>query len=172
MIFSLVESIMAVGSVLGGTNVVSGTTSPPHSTSYAPVSGVIGLFWAYSIHFSVGGWIAIGLVIFQGRGSRQSRLRKMFVRQGFSADIYSLMMGMRGASSRLTLLRTMETPRYRNELSEMTGIDWKEVDRQVGVMEKYGLVKIYAQAGNVKLYQATEQGRLLLKFVDELSNTS
>ena len=54
----------------------------------------------------------------------------------------------------------------------MTGIDWKEVDRQVGVMEKYGLVKIYAQAGNVKLYQTTEQGRLLLKFIDELGTVT
>jgi len=163
---------MAVGSVLGGSNVLSGTISPHHGTSQAPVSGALGLFWSYSIHLSVGGSIAIGLVLFQGRGSQQSRLRKIFIGQGFSSDIYDLMIGMRGATSRLTLLRTMETPRYRNELSEMTGIDWKEVDRQVGVMEKYGLLKIFAQAGNVRLYQTTEQGRLLLKFIDELGNQS
>jgi len=170
--FTLAESIMAIGSVLGGTNTLSGATGSPHGTSLAPVSGTLGLFWTYSVHLSVGGLIAIGLVWFQGRGGQRSRLRKMFAGQGFSSDIYDLMIGMRGATSRMTLLRTMETPRYRNELSEMTGIDWKEVDRQVGVMEKYGLVKIYAQAGNVKLYQTTEQGRLLLKFIDELGTVT
>ena len=121
-IFTLAESIMAIGSVLGGTNVLSGTTSPPHGTSLAPVSGTVGLFWTYSVHLSVGGLIAIGLVWFQGRGGKQSRLRKMFAGEGFSSDIYDLMIGMRGATSRMTLLRIMETPRYRNELSEMTGI--------------------------------------------------
>ena len=170
-IFTLAESIMAIGSVLLGSNVLSGTASS-HGTPQAPVSGIVGLFWSYSVHLSVGGMIAIGLVWFQGRGIQQSRLRKTFVGRGFSSDIYDLMIGMRGATSRLTLLRTMETPRYRNELSQMTGIDWKEVDRQVGVMEKYGLVKIYAQAGNVRLYQTTEQGRLLLEFIDELGKPS
>jgi len=110
VIFTLAESIMAVGSVLGGTNVVSGTTSL-HGTPQAPIPGVVGLFWTYSVHLSVGGLIAIGLVLFQGRSSQHSRLRKMFVGQGFSSDVYDLMVGMRGATSRLTLLRTMETPR-------------------------------------------------------------
>ena len=65
----------------------------------------------------------------------------------------------------------MESPKHRHELSELTGIDWKEVDRQLSVMEKYGLVKVQVQSGTVKLYQVTEQGRLLLKLVEELSGS-
>ena len=69
------------------------------------------------------------------------------------------------------LLENMESPKHRHELSELTGIDWKEVDRQLSVMEKYGLVKVQVQSGTVKLYQVTEQGRLLLKLVEELSGS-
>lgn len=88
---------------------------------------------------------------------------------GFGGDVYDLMMGMRGGPSRLTLLQNMETPRHRLELSEITGIDWKEVDRQLSVLEKYGLVKVHAQSGTVKLYQVTEQGKVLLNLISELN---
>ena len=78
------------------------------------------------------------------------------------------MVKMRGSTSRLALLRGLETPRHRNELSEITGIDWKEVDRQLGVFEKYGLAKVYVSSGTIKMYQLTEHGRLLLQLMDEL----
>ena len=70
----------------------------------------------------------------------------------------------------MSLLQNMDTPKHRLELAELTGIDWKEVDRQLGVLEKYGLVKVYAQSGTVKLYQVTEQGKLLLGLVVELGS--
>ncbi len=76
---------------------------------------------------------------------------------------------MRGGGSRITLLENMETPKNRLELSELTGIDWREVDREVSILEKYGLVKIYAQTGTVKMYQVTEQGKLLMNLVGELN---
>jgi hypothetical protein len=53
----------------------------------------------------------------------------------------------------------------------MTGIDWKEVDGQVTVLEKYGLVKIYAQSGTVQLCQVTEQGKLLLNLFADLQSS-
>lgn len=81
------------------------------------------------------------------------------------------MIKMRGGSSRLTLLQHLDSPKHRFELSEVTGIDWKEVDRQIGVLEKHMLIKMYAQSGAVKLYEMTEQGRLLLKVIDELNSS-
>ena len=63
----------------------------------------------------------------------------------------------------------MATPKNRLELSELTGIDWREVDREISILEKYGLVKIYAQTGTVKMYQVTEQGKLLMNLVGELN---
>lgn len=76
---------------------------------------------------------------------------------------------MRGGNSRLELLRNLETPKQRNELTQITGIDWKEVDRNIGLLLSYGLVSIYAESGSVKIYKLTEQGRLLLKLIDEMN---
>lgn len=127
----------------------------------------------YSPPLSIAGWIAVALVVFKGRvSSRRSQVKGIFARMGFGSDVYDLMVGMRGAGSRVSLLQNMDSPRHRLELSERTGIDWKEVDRQLSVLEKYGLVKMYAQSGTVKLYQVTEQGKLLLRLVGELSDKS
>jgi DNA-binding HxlR family transcriptional regulator len=52
-------------------------------------------------------------------------------------------------------------------LFRLTGIDWKEVDRQIGLLEQYGFVSVDAQEGPIKLYKLTEQGRMLVKLLDE-----
>ncbi|HEV2139321.1 MAG TPA: hypothetical protein VGR53_10825 [Nitrososphaerales archaeon] len=96
-------------------------------------------------------------------------MKKFFLQNGLSSDVYELVMDMRGGNSRLALLQHMETPRHRMELSGLTGIDWKEVDRELGVLEKFGLVRLQAQSGSVKLYQNTEQGKILARLIAELS---
>src|SRR5208283_1518719 len=146
-------------------------TSPTSSPSvlnglYTSVNPIFG----YSVPLSAAGWVAVGLVVFEGRasGNRRSRVKSAFAKMGFGSEVYDLMIGMRGAGSRVSLLENMESPKHRLELSELTGIDWKEVDRQLSVLEKYGLVKVYAQSGTIQLYQVTEQGKLLLNLVGEL----
>ena len=129
----------------------------------------------YSVPLAAGGWVVVGAVLLQGRiagGFRRSRVKSLFASRGFGPDVYDLMVTMRGGGSRITLLENMETPRNRLELSELTGIDWREVDREISILEKYGLVKIYAQTGTVKMYQVTEQGKLLMNLVGELSKGS
>ena len=128
--------------------------------------------FVYSLPLAAVGWVAVGAVLFQGRitgGVRRSRVKSLFASRGFPPDVFDLMVTMRGGVSRITLLENMETPRNRLELSELTGIDWREVDREVSILEKYGLVKIYAQSGTVKMYQVTEQGKLLRSLVEELA---
>lgn len=153
---------------------IVGTLTSPTT----PLGQALGLnttvnpIFGYSVPLSAVGWIAVGLVVFQGRvsGNRRSRVKSAFAKMGFGSDVYDLMIGMRGAGSRVSLLQNMESPKHRLELSELTGIDWKEVDRQLSVLEKYGLVKVYAQSGTIQLYQVTEQGKLLLNLVGELGN--
>lgn len=97
---------------------------------------------------------------------------KVWKGAGFTKDVYDIMNRMRGSNSRLTLLRNMVEPRHRQELSELTGIDWKEVDRELSILATYGLVQTYVQSGSVKLYQVTEQGRVLLRLMDDLQTRS
>jgi DNA-binding HxlR family transcriptional regulator len=125
----------------------------------------LSFFWAYSPHLSVITWGVIGATMLYGRSGRG-----IFARKGFEGDVYDLMVKMRGSSSRLSLLKSLEEPKHRLELAEVTGIDWKEVDRQLKVLENYGLARVSAQSGAVKLYQITEQGRVLLKLINDLSH--
>jgi DNA-binding transcriptional ArsR family regulator len=162
-IFSAIESTVTLSKLFAGVSTLSGTTTA--ASSSAP-----SIFWTYSLHLSAAGWVAVGLVLLQGRVGRNSRIRSTFARMGFDGDVYNLMIGMRGSSSRLALLESMETPRHRLELSEITGIDWKEVDRQVAVLEKFGLVKVHAQSGTMRLFQITEQGKVIIKLVEELND--
>ncbi len=96
-------------------------------------------------------------------------MRFSIMKAGFDRTVYDLMVRMRGSASRLSILQgLLESPRHRNELSEITGIDWKEIDRQIGLLEQYGFVSVDTQAGPIKIYKLTEQGRLLLRLMDEL----
>lgn len=166
--FALVETVVVVVDALA-----PATAGPGWTTLHGletTLGGSFNPFIAYAPPFSIAGWIAVGFVVFQGRASKHSQIKSLFAHKGFGGDVYDLMIGMRGGGSRVSLLRNMDSPRHRLELSELTGIDWKEVDRQLAVLEKYGLVKVYAQSGTVKLYQVTEQGKLLLGLIGELSN--
>jgi DNA-binding HxlR family transcriptional regulator len=150
-------------------------TVSPVSSGGGPPGLHTGSVLGYSVPLSATGWAAVGLVALQGRlgGLRRSKVKSVFASRGFGPETYDLMMGMRGSGSRVSLLQKMEeSPKHRLELSELTGIDWKEVDRQISVMEKYGFVKVYAQSGTVKLYNITENGKLLLNLVRELNSPS
>jgi len=159
-IFSFVETAIAAST--------AGIVSGPLQSS---PSGPLGFFWARSVPLSLVGWIGTGVAVLSGSFTRKSRVKSLFVSKGFSGDVYNLMIGMRGSGSRLALLHGMEAPRHRQELAELTGINWKEVDREVSVLETYGLVKVYAQSGSVKRYQVTEQGRLLMKVIEDLQSS-
>jgi DNA-binding transcriptional ArsR family regulator len=168
---ALLCSLFAFASLETMLAIVGALTPPTDTWGLIGLHQTVNPIFEYSVPLSAAGWIAAGLVVFQGRVSgRRFRVRSAFAKMGFGSDVFDLMMGMRGAGSRVSLLQNMETPKHRLELSELTGIDWKEVDRQLSVLEKYGLVKIHAQSGTVKLYQVTEQGKLLLKLVAELSD--
>jgi len=87
---------------------------------------------------------------------------------GFDKEVFHLMINMRGAKSRLTLLNYLGEPRQRAELSKLSGLDWKEVDREIDLLQRFGLITLYAQSGSVKLYKLSEQGKLMLELITEL----
>ena len=91
------------------------------------------------------------------------------MKAGFDRSVYDLMVKMRGSGSRLSLLQSLnQASRHRNELSEMTRNDWKEVDREIGLLEKHGFDTVETQAGPIKIYRLTGHGRSLVRLMDEL----
>jgi DNA-binding HxlR family transcriptional regulator len=151
--FSLLETSLAIlGSASSGGPLQNGNT------------GAYWVFWSFAPQLAVTGWFVVGATVLFGRSGRG-----IFARKGFEGDVYKLMVKMRGSGSRLSLLRNLEKPSHRFELAEVTGLDWKEVDRQLKVLKNFGLVQVLAESGTVKIYEMTEQGRVLIKLIDDLS---
>ena len=159
LVFSSAETIFAV---IGSVSFGGASQSSPGG---APV-----FFWQYSVPLSLAGWMFVGLSIVGGQYSNKSKVRGIFAKRGFSSEVFDMMIRMRGGGSRLALLQGLQEPRHRQELAEVTGIDWKEVDRQISVLERYGLVKVYAESVTVRMYQLTEQGKLLLDLMVDLQS--
>lgn len=134
-------------------------------TSSSSQNAVQTIFWRNSLPLAASSWTVLCVTFFRQGISR--RWRSL----GFDRDVFRLMVTMKGARSRLTLLNYLSEPRHKSELSTLTGLDWKEVDRELTVLLRFGLISLHIQSGSVKIYKLSEQGRLLLKLVEEVSGT-
>lgn len=151
--FAAFESVLAIGYL-----------TSCHAPLCITAQGTGYLLSLYSIPLALGGWSIFGVaLVWRGRIPAQWRVA------GFDRDTFDLIMRMRGGASRLAILRLLTAPKHKNELSRLTGFDWKEVDRQLRLLESYGLVSVYAESGSVKLYSVTRQGELLLSLIEKLS---
>jgi len=118
--------------------------------------------WGNSLPLSASGWFVLGVTFFRRGISRKWR------EMGFDRDVFELMVKTRGAWSRLRLLRYLNEPRHKAELSTLSGLDWKEVDRELGLLQRFGLTTLHAHSGSVKIYKLSEQGKLILNLVEGL----
>jgi DNA-binding transcriptional ArsR family regulator len=161
--FASLETILAFDyslfSAAGPSLVTWGGFNPQQP---APLQNVLLPFWRDSLSLSAFSWAIFGVTFYRKGISRKWR------ELGFDKEVFQLMINMRGAKSRLTLLNYLGEPRQRAELSKLSGLDWKEVDREIDLLKRFGLITLYAESGSVKLYKLSEQGRLMLKLIVEL----
>lgn len=75
---------------------------------------------------------------------------------------------MRGAHTRLKLMRSLGSPKNKLQLATALGIDWKAVDKHVQVLEKNAIIKPASTNGTATFYEVTEKGRRLMQLLDEL----
>jgi hypothetical protein len=110
-------------------------------------------------------WIlVVGLWVWRGKVRAQWRER------GFDSDVFELFMRMKGGATRVRVLSKLSSPKDRLQLAEELGVDWKTVDRQVGILSKYGLVREEAAYGTVRLYEVTPMGKMILNIYEELES--
>ena len=76
---------------------------------------------------------------------------------------------MKGAATRLKLLESLDTPTDRFQLANKLGLDWKTIDRQTEILCRYGLVREEQAYGRVRIYSLSENGKIMLKLIKELS---
>lgn len=76
---------------------------------------------------------------------------------------------MRGAQTRLKLMRSLSEPKNKLQLATALGIDWKAVDKHVQMLEKGGIIHATATKGTATWYELTEKGSRLLELLVELT---
>lgn len=156
-VFAVVVSSYAIGHTYYLSALYHGALGNPYDTQ------VLQEFGALALPMAGLSWAIVGVAFVVDRNGRRT-LKKA----GVDDNVYDLMVKMKGAGSRLELLRSMDTPKHRSELAQVTGLDWKEVDRDLDLLEKYGIVAVYAESGAIKMYGLTQQGRLLLSLLGEI----
>ncbi|MHB1908870.1 MAG: ArsR/SmtB family transcription factor [Nitrososphaerales archaeon] len=93
----------------------------------------------------------------------------MWLKFGFDQDVFRLFIKMRGAPTRLKVLRSLiESPKDRAQIAEQLGLDWKAIDRHIELLERFGVIKEKSRLGTTKFYELTPSGNLLLKLVEEM----
>ncbi|MCS7139023.1 MAG: hypothetical protein NZ873_03115 [Crenarchaeota archaeon] len=73
-----------------------------------------------------------------------------------------------GRGTRLNLLRSLSSPKDRAQLANELGLDWKTIDRQIQILNKYGFVREQATYGRIKVYELTPLGLILLRLIHDL----
>lgn len=169
--FACVETVLAVDYALfletGNSPVNSGwgPTQVQNSGSGLQIAAQL-IFWRNSFPLAATSWAVFCITFFRRGVSRKWRSL------GFDRDVFRLMVTMKGARSRLTLLNYLNEPRHKSELSMLAGLDWKEVDRELNLLARFGLISLQVQSGSMKIFKLSQQGKLLLELVAELTEVS
>lgn len=109
-------------------------------------------------------WAGVaGALIWRGH------VRSVWGQSRFSYDTFRLLVKMRGAQTRLKLMRSLSEPKNKLQLATALGIDWKAVDKHVQMLEKGGLIHPTVSKGTATWYELTEKGSRLLELLVELT---
>ncbi|GBC71058.1 hypothetical protein HRbin02_00836 [Candidatus Calditenuaceae archaeon HR02] len=112
---------------------------------------------------SVSSWLGVAATL-----AYKGLVRHMWSRSMFDYSVFRLMVKMRGATTRVKMLKSLEVPMNRYQLSKALDIDWKTIDRNVELLKAYGLVHEQPGEGGEKLYVLSPQGKQLLELLEKL----
>ena len=98
----------------------------------------------------------------------RGHVRTVWGRSRFSYETFRLLVKMRGAQTRLKVMRSLNEPKNKLQLATALGIDWKAVDKHVQVLEKNGLIKATSTSGTATFYEVTDKGRSLMEVLKQL----
>jgi predicted transcriptional regulator len=61
------------------------------------------------------------------------------------------------------IMEVLDGPKKRSEVAKLTYADWKEVDRNIRILESVGLVRVREDGKHRTFYELTEQGKNLVE---------
>ncbi|MCL5874588.1 MAG: hypothetical protein M1161_04530 [Candidatus Thermoplasmatota archaeon] len=145
----------SVGTIFASksTSIINGSAIPVLGLQSVPIP----------LSLSVAGWLLTGYEIFAERRKQISQiLRTRISGSRDNWNVYRVFKG-KGGARRLTILESLDVPRQRNEVAKLTNTDWKEVDRNIRILESANLVRLRTAKTSFPFYELTEQGEELLE---------
>jgi predicted transcriptional regulator len=145
----------------------SGTTGTPTQGSYTVLGPLMpSALRDFGLPALVSWTVFVAALIWRGH------VRSVWGQSRFSYDTFRLLVRMRGAQTRLKLMRSLNSPKNKLQLATALGIDWKAVDKHVQVLEKNGLIHASSTSGTATFYQVTEKGKDLIQVLEQLGTES
>jgi hypothetical protein len=102
------------------------------------------------------------------RGAIKSR----WTEGGLCCGVFELLVRMKGGATRIMILRSLQEPKNKLQISHELGIDWKAVDGHVAKMLQFSLVQEVLTVGTAKVYSITQKGRRALELIDRWEPSS
>lgn len=162
--FALITTVFAIGQL---TQLQPLLPPPPKGIPPSPSGQLYTLVGRISVFAAPISWAGV-ISLWIWRGHIKSRWRQA----GYDKDAFKLMTQMKGATTRLKILESLDTPMDRLQLANKLGLDWKAIDRQTEILCRYGLVREQQAYGKLKIYSLSEGGKTMLKLIKELSTTN
>ncbi len=147
---------------------ISSVTTASFSTTAVPGLQSQPLVTVYSLP-QLSGYIALlSWAAFAAALIWRGHVRSVWSKSRFSYDTFRLLVRMRGAQTRLRLMRSLSEPKNKLQLATALGVDWKVVDKHVQMLERNGLIHPTATKGTATFYELTDKGTRLLQVLEEL----
>lgn len=117
------------------------------------------------------GWFAtVYEAISLRRGEFTGSLRRKMSSEGFGRGVFRIF-SSKGGTRRLAIMDALRTPKLRNEIANMTNTDWKEVDRNIEILEAANLVEKQFSHGSLSVYHLTQNGEELMEIIQSQKGT-
>ena len=97
----------------------------------------------------------------------RGKLKSQWQSLGFDRQVFETCVKMRGAGTRLGLMEALSRPADRLQLAQELDIDWKSVDRHIGLLNRLDLVHEDQAVGRVRMYRRTTAGDSLLRLLKQ-----
>jgi hypothetical protein len=95
--------------------------------------------------------------------------KSKWIESGLCCGVFELLVKMKGSATRTMLLRSLNEPKNKLQLSHELGIDWKAVDAHIAKLQQFSLVEEVLMVGTCKIYCMTQKGRRALDLIDGLN---
>ena len=168
-----VPSTAATQTAFANATVATTTTVYSYSSTKSPSGGYSEISpraWATPNLLTYTGFIAVlSWTVFAGALIWRGHVRSVWGQSRFSYDTFRLLVRMRGAQTRVKLMRSLDSPKNKLQLATALGIDWKAVDKHVHLLEKNGLIHASSTNGTATFYEISEKGKNLMQVLEHLS---